>query len=106
MEKEDTIEEIFEELMERGKSSGKLTYAEINSAVPSEYFSTDEMEDLIDLLHDAGIEVTDDQDSDPFAEEVLASEEEGEHEKTEDIVQTYFHSMGNIAILKRAEEIE
>ena len=106
MEKEDTIEEIFEELMERGKTSGKLTYAEINSAVPSEYFSTDEIEELIDLLHDAGIEVADDQESDPFAEEVLASEEEGEHEKTEDIVQTYFHSMGNIAILKRAEEIE
>jgi len=106
MEKDDTIEEIFEELMDRGKSSGKLTYAEINAAVPSEYFSTDEMEELIDLLHDAGVEVIDDQDHDPFAEEVLASEEEEEHEKTEDIVQTYFHSMGNIAILKKAEEIE
>ena len=39
-------------------------------------------------------------------EEILASEEEEEYEKTEDIVQTYFHSMGNISILKRDEEIE
>src|SRR4030042_2040165 len=41
--------------------------------------------------------------------EVFASEEENEHtehEKTEDIVQTYFHSMGNISVLKRNEEIE
>ena len=101
MEKED----IFEEVIEKGKSYGKLTYTEINDAVASEYFSTDEMEELMDLLHDAGVEVIDDQNPD-IIEEVLASEEEERHEKTEDIVQTYFHSMGNIAILKRNEEIE
>jgi len=101
MEKED----IFEEVIEKGKSCGKLTYTEINDAVSSEYFSTDEMEELMDLLHDAEVEVIDDQNPDIF-EEVLASEEEERHEKTEDIVQTYFHSMGNIAILKRNEEIE
>ena len=101
MEKED----IFEEVIEKGKSCGKLTYTEINDAVSSEYFSTDEMEELMDLLHDAEVEVIDDQNPD-IIEEVLASEEEERHEKTEDIVQTYFHSMGNIAILKRNEEIE
>jgi len=101
MEKED----IFEEVIEKGQSCGKLTYTEINDAVASEYFSTDEMEELMDLLHDAGVEVIDDQNPD-IIEEVLASEEEERHEKTEDIVQTYFHSMGNIAILKRNEEIE
>ena len=101
MEKED----IFEEVIEKGQSCGKLTYTEINDVVASEYFSTDEMEELMDLLHDAGVEVIDDQNPD-IIEEVLASEEEERHEKTEDIVQTYFHSMGNIAILKRNEEIE
>jgi RNA polymerase primary sigma factor len=101
MEKED----IFEEVIEKGQSSGKLTYTEINDAVPSEYFSPEEIEELMDLLHDAGVEVIDDQNPD-ITEEVLASEEEERHEKTEDIVQTYFHSMGNIAILKRNEEIE
>ena len=43
---------------------------------------------------------------DTAEEEILASEEEEEYEKTEDIVQAYFHSMGNISILKRDEEIE
>ena len=100
MEKED----IFEEIIDRGKSRGMLTYTEINDAFPSEYFSTDELEELMDLLHDAGVEVIDDQDPNSV-EEVLASEEEC-YEKSEDIVQTYFHSMGNIAILKRNEEIE
>jgi RNA polymerase primary sigma factor len=102
MEKED----IFEELIDRAKSSRKLTYTEINDAVPPEYFSTDELEELMELLHDAGVEVIDDQEHDPFGEEISDTEEEEVHEKTEDIVQTYFHSMGNIVLLKRNEEIE
>jgi RNA polymerase primary sigma factor len=102
MEKED----IFEELIEKGKSCGKLTYTEINDAVPPEYFSTDELEEFMELLHDMGIEVVDNQAPDATEEEILASEEEGKYEETEDLVQTYFHSMGNISILKRDEEIE
>jgi RNA polymerase primary sigma factor len=102
MEKED----IFEEIIDRGKSRGKLTYDEINDAVPSEYFSPEELEELIDLLHDMGIDVVDDEEPDTAEEEVLASEEEEEYDETENIVQTYFHSMGNISILKRDEEVE
>lgn len=95
MEKED----IFEEIIEMGKSRGKLTYDDINDAVPPEYFSPEEIEELMDLLHDMGIEVVYDKETD-------TTEEEEVHEKTEDIVQTYFHSMGNISILKRNEEVE
>ncbi len=102
MEKED----IFEEILEMGKSCGKLTYDEINDAVPSEYFSPEEIEELMDLLHDMGIEVVDDEEPDTPDEEILASEEEEGYEKSEDIVQTYFHSLGNISILKRNEEVE
>ena len=65
MEKED----IFEEIIEMGKSRGKLTYDEINDAVPSEYFSPEELEELMDLLHDMGIEVVDDQETDTADEE-------------------------------------
>jgi len=102
MEKED----IFEEIIDMGKKRGKLTYDEINDAVPSEYFSMSEIEELMDLLHDVGIEVVDEHENDLIERDVFAPEEEEEYEKTEDIVQTYFHSMGNITILKRNEEIE
>lgn len=101
MEKED----LFEEIVDMGKSRGTLTYDEINDAVPSEYFSPEELEELIDLLHDAGIEVVDNKESDTI-EEVSDSGDEKEYEETEDIIQTYFHSMGHISILKRDEEIE
>src|SRR4030065_997326 len=98
--------DIFEEIIDIGKRRGKLTYDEINDAFPSEYFSPDELEELMDLLHGMGVKVIDDQETDTTEEEILVSEEEEEYEETEDIVQAYFHSMGNISILKRNEEIE
>ena len=102
MEKED----IFEEIIDIGKSRGKLTYDEINDIVPAEYFSPGELEELMDILHDVGIEVVDDDEPGIVEGQASASEEAEEHEKTEDIVQAYFHSMGNISVLKRSEEVE
>jgi RNA polymerase primary sigma factor len=102
MEKED----IFEEIIDIGKRRGKLTYGEINDAVPPEYFSPEELEELMDLLRDMGIEVIDYEEPDTVDEESFPSEEEHEHEETENIVQTYFHSMGDISILKRDEEVD
>ena len=102
MEKED----IFEEIIDIGRSRGKLTYDELNDAVPSEFFSPGELEELMDLLHEMGIEVIDERESGFAEDEVPEAEEENGYEKTEDIVQAYFHSMGNISVLKRHEEIE
>jgi len=98
--------DIFEDIIEIGKRRGKLTYDEIHDAIPSEYSSPDELEEIMHLLNDMGIEVVDNHEPDSTEEEVLVLEEEGHYEETEDIVQTYFHSMGNITILKRDEEIE
>jgi len=98
--------DILEEIIDIGKRSGKLTYDEINDAVPSEYSSPDELEELMDLLHDMRVEVIDDQEPDTTEEASQEEEEEEEYEATEDIIQAYFHSMGNISILKRNEEIE
>jgi RNA polymerase primary sigma factor len=95
MEKED----IFEEIIDIGMRRGVLTYDEINDALPSEYFPPDEIEELMDILHDMGVEVVDDQATD-------VPEEEEQHGKTEDIVQTYLSSLGNLSILKRNEEVE
>ena len=36
--------DIFEEIIDMGKRRGVLTYDEINEALPSEYFSPDEIE--------------------------------------------------------------
>jgi RNA polymerase primary sigma factor len=100
--------DVFEDIIDIGKRRGKLTYDEINDAVPSEYFSSDELEDLMDRLHDMGVEVIDERVTDIIEEEgsLLEEEEKGEYQETDDLVQAYFHSMGHISILKRNEEIE
>jgi RNA polymerase primary sigma factor len=95
--------DIFEEIIEIGKRRGVLTYDEINEALPSEFFSPDELEDLMDILQDMGVKVVD-QDESLIPEE--AEEEVEEYEKAEDLVQAYFYSMGDISILKKDEETE
>ncbi|MBI4842890.1 MAG: sigma-70 family RNA polymerase sigma factor [Nitrospirae bacterium] len=92
--------DIIEEIIEIGKKRGVLTYDEINEALPSEFFTPDEIEDLMDLLQDMGIDIVD-EESQP-----LEKEEVQGYEKTEDLVQAYFHSMGDISILTKSEEVE
>jgi RNA polymerase primary sigma factor len=97
--------DIFEEIIDIGKRRGVLTYDEINDALPSEFFSPDEIEDLMDLLQDMGVKVVDYEES-AAQEEEVEEEELEEYEKTEDLVQAYFHSMGDISILTKDEETE
>jgi len=53
--------DIVDEIIEIGKKKGVLTYDEINEALPSEFFSPDEIEDLMDLLQDMGIDIVDEE---------------------------------------------
>ena len=97
--------DVFDEIIEVGKKRGVLTYDEINEALPSEFFTPDEIEDLMDLLQDMGVRVVDYEETPSSGE----TEKEGElrvYEKTEDLVQAYFHSMGDISILTKDEEVE
>ncbi len=97
--------DVFDEIIEVGKKRGVLTYDEINEALPSEFFTPDEIEDLMDLLQDMGVRVVDDEETPSLGE----TEKEGGlriYEKTEDLVQAYFHSMGDISILTKDEEVE
>jgi RNA polymerase primary sigma factor len=96
--------DIFEEIIDTGKRRGILTYDEINDALPSEFFSPDEIEDLMDILQDMGVKVVDHEEAVLPEEEV--EEELEEYEKTEDLVQAYFYSMGDISILTKDEETE
>ena len=96
--------DTFEEIIDIGKKRGKLTHDEIYAAVSPEYVNNDELEEFLDLLQDLGVEVTDGAHANNADEESV--ETEGRHEKTEDLVQAYFRSMGDIAVLSRDEETE
>lgn len=95
--------DIFEELVSFGKKRGIITYNELNEALPSEFFTPAEIEDLIDTLSDVGIKVV---DEDSVNQGNQSSETEEDNDRAEDLVQSYFSSMGNISILTKNEEIE
>ena len=94
--------DIYKEIIDLGKTRGVLTLTEINDAFPTDFISQDEIEDLIDLLQDTGVKVIDDQETCIDEEEV--PEEQGAYGKTEDLIQAYFHSMGDLLILTKDEE--
>jgi len=96
--------EITEDIIELGKKRGFVTYDEINTAFPPEFALQDEIEDLMDTLNDLGIKIKENQETD-LADEEIAMEPE-EEEKSTDLVQTYFHAMGDIQVLTRSEEAE
>jgi RNA polymerase primary sigma factor len=95
--------DIFDEIIEMGKRDGVLTYDKINEALPTEFFSPDEIENMMDVLNDMGIKIVDYENTPPEDE---VEEKVQEPEKTEDLVQAYFHSMGDISILTKDEETE
>ena len=97
-------QDILEEVIDLGKRQGALSSTDIYNAFPSEFDIEDELENLLDILQDMGIKVIDSHEMDSEQEEV--SETQEEYEKTADLVQTYFHSMGDIAVLSRDEETD
>ena len=98
--------DIVDEIINLGKKRGILTYDEINDAFPAEFNSPEEIEDFMDLLQDMGIKILDSPEAYTSAEDSTEEEDSEEHETTEDLMQAYFHSMGDISILTKDEEVE
>ncbi|MCA1799123.1 MAG: hypothetical protein LC632_06575 [Xanthomonadaceae bacterium] len=108
-------------LIARGKEQGYLTYAEVNDHLPDEIVDPDQIEDIINMIKDMGIEVHEvapDTDTlllsdsavaaDDDAEEaaaVLASSVENELGRTTDPVRMYMREMGTVELLTREGEI-
>ncbi len=99
-------QDIFDEIIDLGARRGTISCDEINSAFPQGSLSSGELDDLLNLLHDIGVRVVDTGEDGREGREPLEEErEEGNDEKTEDLIQIYFQSMGDIPILSRDEEI-
>jgi len=95
--------DVFDEIMEIGKKRGVLTSEEISEALPGEFYSPDELEERVELLRDMGISIV--ESAGPgFSDRSDA--DDTEKEEHVDLVQAYFHSMGDISVLSRNAETE
>ncbi|EKD72897.1 MAG: RNA polymerase sigma factor, partial [uncultured bacterium] len=63
----------LKELIARGKEQGYLTYAEVNDHLPADIADPEQIEDIISMINDMGIRVSEDA---PEAEELLLVENE------------------------------
>lgn len=108
------------ELIRLGKEQGYLTYAEISDQLPESVNDTDQIEDVIQTLNEAGIRVYDvapdedeillsgqDVQDDVVADEAVAvlASVEAEPGRTTDPVRMYMREMGTVDLLSRDGEI-
>ena len=111
----------LQKLVLKGKSQGFLTYAEINDHLPENMHDTDQIEVVVNMINDMGIEVVDkapdtdnielkrdNPEDEEVAEEVgavLKTAVESEFGRTTDPVRMYMREMGTVELLTREDEI-
>jgi RNA polymerase primary sigma factor len=115
----------LKKLIIRGKEQGYLTYREINDHLPEDVHDTDQIEAVVDMINDMGIEVFDtppdadslilknetaesstDEDEAAEAAEQVVSTVDSEFGRTTDPVRMYMREMGTVELLTREGEIE
>jgi len=116
---EHTSQSRLKTLVAKGKEQGYLTYAEVNDHLPADMVDSDQIEDIIQMINDMGIQVFEqapdqdtlmmsenstDEDAAEAAAQVLATVE-GEIGRTTDPVRMYMREMGTVELLTREGEI-
>ncbi|MFH1715403.1 MAG: sigma-70 family RNA polymerase sigma factor [Elusimicrobiota bacterium] len=102
----------IEKLIRVGKSSGHLTFEQINKKLNKKEMSPEEMDEFFIKLDDMGIDVVDAEvDAEPAQEaeeEEVVVEETHAHEEvqTNDSIKMYLSEMGRVALLTRDDEVE
>lgn len=110
------LEKIIKKLISKGKERGAITYDELNNALPAEEFSSDQIEDAMSTLSDAGVQLVDSADDlgDEPQEKAQSDDEEYESGgnisdddtgRTDDPVRMYLREMGTVELLSREGEI-
>ena len=106
-------------LIAKGKEQGYLTYAEVNDHLPEDISDPDQVEDIIQMINDMGIQVFEEApDADSLllaeddADDIAAAEAaaalaavETEAGRTTDPVRMYMREMGTVELLTREGEI-
>ncbi len=113
----------LKQLIAKGKAQGYLTYAEVNDHLPSDIIDPEQIDDIIGMINDMGIQVyevaPDDDDSlitsdavvtadddEEVAEVAALASVDSEFGRTTDPVRLYMREMGSVELLTREEELK
>ncbi|MCQ8277044.1 RNA polymerase sigma factor RpoD [Acetobacteraceae bacterium KSS8] len=117
----DTQSASVKRLIARGRERGYITFDELNAVLPPDQMSSEQIEDVMAVLSEMGIQVVENEDN----EETEANREEEEDKKaesedgetpagnvdaenlgrTDDPVRMYLREMGSVELLSREGEI-
>ena len=113
-----THQSRLKDLIAKGKEQGYLTYAQVNDHLPDDIANPDQVEDIIRMINDIGIPVSEsapegealfmaDTADEAAAEEAAAAlaAVESDVGRTTDPVRMYMREMGTVELLTREGEI-
>ncbi|MEM6678601.1 MAG: RNA polymerase sigma factor region1.1 domain-containing protein, partial [Pseudomonadota bacterium] len=101
-------------MVAKAKAKGFITYDELNRVLPSDQFSSEQIEDVMSLLSEMGVNVVEaDEESEESEPEKKAESKEvatttattTEVDRTDDPVRMYLREMGTVELLSREGEI-
>ena len=109
----DTSDRTVKSWIRLGKKRGYITHDELNEILPSNEVSSEQIEDIMSMFSDMGINVIENEE----AEEQTTSEPEGQlpvkidqtsstgNDRSDDPVRMYLKEMGSVELLSRDGEI-
>ena len=116
----DLSDAAVKKMIKAAKARGFVTHEELNKVLPSEEFSSEQIEDVMSQLNEMGINVVDNEEEGEAAEEegskAVATREETstkvavtntreDADRTDDPVRMYLREMGSVELLSREGEI-
>lgn len=102
------IPESLKRLVEAAKQKGSISYDEINKSLPKNKSSAIEVDHVVDLLTELGIEITEEETAsgDEVVEVIETQHEASDGGRTDDPVRMYLREMGSVELLSREGEIK
>ncbi|MCP4781606.1 MAG: RNA polymerase sigma factor RpoD [Hyphomicrobium sp.] len=120
----DLTDQAVKRFLKTAKARGYVTYDELNSVLPSEEVSSEQIEDTMAMLSDMGINVVENEEGDEGQDSEEQTDAEGGRalttqatpaaatttrsepaERTDDPVRMYLREMGSVELLSREGEI-
>src|ERR1700727_1654900 len=120
----DLSDAAVKKMIKQAKKRGFVTFDQLNEVLPSDTTSPEQIEDIMSMLSDMGINVSEAEDSDSEEENKEEAEDETDNElvevtqkavtevkksepgeRTDDPVRMYLREMGTVELLSREGEI-
>src|SRR5580765_727715 len=111
----DLSDAAVKKMIKQAKKRGFVTFDQLNEVLPSDTTSPEQIEDIMSMLSDMGINVTEAEDADGDDEKEEADDETDNElvevkksepgERTDDPVRMYLREMGTVELLSREGEI-